>query len=141
MEHCLTTFSVLEFILTQYIASHASSFVFSIPMWLLSSFSISASAVKMYYYSLAFYNHTIYHGQLMPDGPISLYFLCHIFFSGKPFMMYAFRFGSCASLAVTSCISCVDVHTGRSTAVYCIAIYAETLYLYSLCGCIMIVNL
>ena len=35
--------------------------------------------LRWYFYSPAFYGYAIYHGQLMPDGPILLYVLCHIF--------------------------------------------------------------
>ena len=70
------------------------------------------------YYSFAFYGHTIYHGQLMSDGAIFLYVLCHIIFlCSQLCMIYALRSCRCASLAVAFCISFMDVHTGRSAAV------------------------
>ena len=71
------------------------------------------------YYSFAFYGHAIYYGQLMSDGPIFLYVLCHIIFlcSQPPYMIYALRTWSCASWAVASCVSYMDEHVARSTIV------------------------
>ena len=64
------------------------------------------------------YGHPIYHGQLMPDGPI-FWMSCVTspFLCGQSSMIYAFSFYRCASLGVISCISCIDIHTGRSMAV------------------------
>ena len=39
------------------------------------------------------------------------------FLCSQPFRIYAFSSCRCASLDVTSCISHIDVHTGKSTAV------------------------
>ena len=74
--------------------------------------------LRTFYYPCTFYGHTIYHGLLMSNGPIFLYVLCHtIFLSGKSCMIYALSSCRCASLVVASCISHMDVHTGRSIVV------------------------
>ena len=65
--------------------------------------------LRRYYYSFASHNHTIYHEQVLSDGPI---FLC-----SQQCMIYGMKSCRCASWAVASCMSCMGVHTGRSTVV------------------------
>ena len=83
-----------------------------------SAGSISASVLRRYYYLFAFYGHTFYNGQLISNKPISLYVLCHIIsFVGPTSIIYALSSCRCASLAIASCMSCMDIHTDRSIVV------------------------
>ena len=81
------------FMFTQYTDSCASNLVFIIAIWLLCSwFNICICNLRRYYYSFAFYSHTVYHGQLMSDGPVFLYFSWHIIFFVWP-TLYDIGFG------------------------------------------------
>ena len=101
--------------------------------------------LRRYYYSFAFYEHIIYHGQFMSDGPIFLYVLCHVisFLFGQPCMIYALRSFRCASWAFGSCLSYMHMHTGISGVVLIVLTFMlwPGIYLCSLCGCGEITNM
>ena len=98
------------------------------------------------YYLFAFYSHTIYHGQLISDGPIFLYVLCQILFIVQPALYdiclmflqmcisgccFLFIWYWCTHWQFHCCIDSVDI-------------YAKAfifLYLCSIHGCVMITNL
>ena len=67
---------------------------------------------------------------------------CHLswptLLCGQPCMIYTLSSCRCAS-----CISCIDVHTGRPTVVLIVLtfILRPHIYLSSFCGCSMITNL
>ena len=68
-----------------------------------------------WYYKSFFLLHAIYYGHLMSDGPIFFMSCATSFFvCGQPCIIHALSSCRFAFLAVASCISYMDVHTGRS---------------------------
>ena len=115
VEHCLTAFIYQHSYLSKTQIHMQAVLSSQFPCSCCVAVSISASAVQMVLLLTCLLQP--YHGQLMPQGCILCMSCAMSFLCGQPFMIYVFSFCRCTSLVVTSCISHIDLHTGRPTDV------------------------
>ena len=107
-------FLISSFILTQYLDSCARIFVFSIPMWLMWSwsstciFNTSGIITCLPFIMIP----SITAMSSLNDQYILLYCCTWSLISGHPAMMYPSSHCKCWSCTVTCCICVIDMHSG-----------------------------
>ena len=130
VEHCWTAFFISAFLFNQHTDLHTSNFILPCCCYVLFCLNIYICNWDGIIICLSFTAMP----SIMAKSCLMGQYLCmsctmSSFLCGQPFIIYPLSFCRCVSL-IASCMSCINVQTGRSTAVYHICIYAGTLYLF-----------
>ena len=122
VEHCLLDFLYQQSLLPRTLFYAQGILSSQLPCGCCVTGWISASAIEMILYLVCLLQpcHLLCPKHAWCANTCICLVSCLLFYS-QPFLMYAFSSWRCASLAVASCISCIGVHTGRSTD-FCIAL-------------------